>query len=181
MATPIAHKGVVAGAKVQAMTMLDLMRARAGEGGLGVLQQRADERREVRPVIKPTRRRRFISTRRFSRSIASRCGSTITTRPSSRPISTSLGIKYPTVRDRGDAATGEVDETCKRIGDGDAGVVLRDGAVACAARRTTRGSRARRKRRSAASTRWPSSRRRWSTPSSASASSACRKSRRRAT
>ncbi len=50
-ATPIAHKGVVAGAKVQAMTVLDLMtRPELVKQALGVLQQRADEGREVRPA-----------------------------------------------------------------------------------------------------------------------------------
>ena len=45
--------------------------ARAREGGVGLLQHRADEGREVRPVHQPrTRRRRFISTRRSSTSTA---------------------------------------------------------------------------------------------------------------
>ena len=48
MATPIAHKGVTAGAKVQAMTMLDLLtQPRAGAAGVGLLQERADEGSEV--------------------------------------------------------------------------------------------------------------------------------------
>ena len=51
MATPIAHKGVDAGAKVQAMTVLDLLTAaRARAAGVGLLQQRADEGREVHAV-----------------------------------------------------------------------------------------------------------------------------------
>ena len=46
MATPIAHKGVVAGAKAQAMTMLDILTAsRDRAESVGLLQQRADERR----------------------------------------------------------------------------------------------------------------------------------------
>ena len=48
MATPIAHKGVVAGAKVQAMTMLDLLAASGvGEERVGLLYERPDEGREV--------------------------------------------------------------------------------------------------------------------------------------
>ena len=48
MATPIAHKGVDAGAKVQAMTVLDLlMRPELVHAGVGLLQQRPDEGPEV--------------------------------------------------------------------------------------------------------------------------------------
>ena len=44
MATPIAHKGATAGAKVQAMTMLDLLtQAGARRAGVGLLPQRADQ------------------------------------------------------------------------------------------------------------------------------------------
>ncbi len=51
MATPIAHKGVVAGAKVQAMTMLDHSAASGtGAEGMGLFQQRPDERREVQEL-----------------------------------------------------------------------------------------------------------------------------------
>ena len=46
MATPIAHKGVTAGAKVQAMTMLDLLtKPELVDEGVGLLQERADEGR----------------------------------------------------------------------------------------------------------------------------------------
>ncbi len=49
MATPIAHKGVVAGAKVMAMTVLDLVTTtRAGRRCEGLLRQRPDQRSEVR-------------------------------------------------------------------------------------------------------------------------------------
>ena len=49
MATPIAHKGVTAGAKVQAMTMIDLLTKPAlVEAGLGLFPQRADEGHQVR-------------------------------------------------------------------------------------------------------------------------------------
>ena len=53
MATPIAHKGVTAGAKVQAMTMLDLLIApRARAERVGLLPQRADQDdRSTRPFI----------------------------------------------------------------------------------------------------------------------------------
>ena len=48
MATPIAHKGVIAGAKVQAMTVLDLLTAaRAGDAGEGLLHERPDEGPQV--------------------------------------------------------------------------------------------------------------------------------------
>ena len=44
MATPIAHKGVMAGAKVQAMTMLDiLLHPELVKKCLGLLQERADQ------------------------------------------------------------------------------------------------------------------------------------------
>ncbi|MGC4082598.1 MAG: hypothetical protein QM736_10925 [Vicinamibacterales bacterium] len=51
MATPIAHKGVTAGAKVQALTVLDLHDAsRAGPAGVGLLQQRPDQEQEGHPA-----------------------------------------------------------------------------------------------------------------------------------
>ena len=50
-ATPIAHKGVVAGAKVQAMTVLDLLtKPELVKARVGLLQQRPDQGREVHPV-----------------------------------------------------------------------------------------------------------------------------------
>jgi len=49
MATPIAHKGVTAGAKVQAMTILDLvMRPEARRAGVDVFQGRPDKGHQVR-------------------------------------------------------------------------------------------------------------------------------------
>ena len=54
MATPIAHKGVIAGAKVQAMTVLDLLtQPELVAAGVGLLQQRPDQGREVHPVHQP--------------------------------------------------------------------------------------------------------------------------------
>ena len=51
MATPIAHKGVVAGAKVQAMTLLDLMlQPKARRRREALLHRRADEDGEVSPA-----------------------------------------------------------------------------------------------------------------------------------
>ena len=48
MATPIAHKGVIAGAKVQAMTMLDiLLHPELVPEGVGLLPQRPDQGHEV--------------------------------------------------------------------------------------------------------------------------------------
>ena len=55
MATPIAHKGVVAGAKVQAMTVLDiLMRPEITEQAWDYFTERADEDRKYTPLIRPT-------------------------------------------------------------------------------------------------------------------------------
>ena len=58
MATPIAHKGVTAGAKVQAMTLVDLLLKPEVSGGVGLLQERADARRRstsrsIRPQDQP--------------------------------------------------------------------------------------------------------------------------------
>ena len=51
MATPIAHKGVQSGAKVQAMTVLDLLtRPELVDAGVGLLQQRPDQGHEVHAV-----------------------------------------------------------------------------------------------------------------------------------
>ena len=48
MATPIAHKGVNAGAKAQAMTLLEfMMRPELVTAGQGLLRQRADEGAQV--------------------------------------------------------------------------------------------------------------------------------------
>ena len=54
MATPIAHKGVTAGAKVQAMTMLDLvMRPSWSQQAWDYFRERADEGHEVRAADPP--------------------------------------------------------------------------------------------------------------------------------
>jgi hypothetical protein len=59
MATPIAHKGALAGAKVQALTMLDLLHDAEGRGGrVGLLQERADKKTSSisRSSVRRTRR-----------------------------------------------------------------------------------------------------------------------------
>jgi hypothetical protein len=62
MATPIAHKGVIAGAKVQAMTMLDiLLHPGAGREGVGLFQERADEGDEVQELPASGRQARDFS------------------------------------------------------------------------------------------------------------------------
>ena len=55
MATPIAHKGIQAGAKVVALTVIDfLMKPELVNAGVGLLPQRADEeRRNTSPLIRP--------------------------------------------------------------------------------------------------------------------------------
>ena len=54
MATPIAHKGTTAGAKVQAMTILDLMlQPQLVAAGVGLLPQRADEGQNTSRCIRP--------------------------------------------------------------------------------------------------------------------------------
>ena len=54
MATPIAHKGVVAGAKVQAMTMLDILtQAGAGDESVGLLQNVQTKETQYTPLIRP--------------------------------------------------------------------------------------------------------------------------------
>ncbi len=54
MATPIAHKGVIAGAKVQAMTMIDILTAsRAGESELGLFQQCSNQGSEICSFLRP--------------------------------------------------------------------------------------------------------------------------------
>ncbi len=50
MATPIAHKGIQAGAKVVALTVIDfLMKPELVTQAWGLLQERADEGQEVHP------------------------------------------------------------------------------------------------------------------------------------
>ena len=57
MATPIAHKGATAGAKAQALTMLDiLLEAGARRLRVELLPERPDEDGEVRAAHAPRRR-----------------------------------------------------------------------------------------------------------------------------
>ena len=54
MATPIAHKGVEAGAKVVALTVIDfLMKPELVDAGVGLLPQRADEDDEIHAADAP--------------------------------------------------------------------------------------------------------------------------------
>ena len=56
MATPIAHKGALAGAKVQALTLLDiLLTPKVVADAWDVLQERADEDDQVQAVHPPVR------------------------------------------------------------------------------------------------------------------------------
>ena len=100
MATPIAHKGVIAGAKVQAMTMLDILTAsRARAEGLGLLPQRADQGREVqelhpRPDDKPAIWLNEKTMEKYRPQMK-----TLYYDPSKYDTYLEqLGIKYPTVR-----------------------------------------------------------------------------------
>ena len=99
-ATPIAHKGVVAGAKVQAMTVLDLLtKPELVKGAWDYFNNVQTKDVKYIPFITPRHAAADAPEQGDPRrSIASRCGSTTTTRPSSRPTSISSGIKYPTVR-----------------------------------------------------------------------------------
>ncbi len=91
MATPIAHKGVVAGSKVMALTMVDfLTAARAGAGGEDLLHRRADQDRQAAGV--PGRERRAAGPdqpRDHGALPPGDAASSITTRANTRPISTS--------------------------------------------------------------------------------------------
>ena len=91
MATPIAHKGTTAGAKVQARTILDfLLRPGAGRRRRGPTS--ATCRRRTGSTSRSSRRttrRPSTSTRSCSTSSGPRCGSSTTTRRSTRPTSTS--------------------------------------------------------------------------------------------
>jgi aminobenzoyl-glutamate utilization protein B len=54
MATPIAHKGVTAGAKVQAMTVLDLLtRPELVSGAWGYFKNVQNKERQYTPLIRP--------------------------------------------------------------------------------------------------------------------------------
>jgi aminobenzoyl-glutamate utilization protein B len=55
IATPIAHKGSTAGAKVQALTALDFLLSGARQTGSGLFHERPNERREVHPSDRPGR------------------------------------------------------------------------------------------------------------------------------
>ncbi len=62
MATPIAYKGVIAGAKVQAMTMLDLlMHPELVNRSLGLLPQRANKDGEVSKLHQARRQARHLA------------------------------------------------------------------------------------------------------------------------
>ena len=59
MATPIAHKGVIAGAKVQAMTVLDILTAAGNRRrGVGLLQEHSDQEPSTCPCSVRTTNRR---------------------------------------------------------------------------------------------------------------------------
>ena len=102
MATPLAHKGSLAGAKVQALTALDYPAStRARPGGLGLLQRRPDQGPEVRaphgrgdlPAVEMNKER----MERFLPELKKRYYD-----PAKyRTYLEQLGIKYPTVRERG--------------------------------------------------------------------------------
>ncbi len=91
MATPIAHKGATAGAKVQAMTMIDLLTKPAlVRAGVGLLPQRADEVDEVR-AADPARGQAGdrAEPRDHGDATGRRCGSTTSIRRATRRTSSS--------------------------------------------------------------------------------------------
>ena len=103
MATPIAHKGVVAGAKVQAMTMLDFLTTpELVDAGVGLLQQRADQGPEVHPVHRQGHAAADVAEQGDPRRSTAPEMKKYYYDPSKYPTYLEqLGIKYPTVRGGG--------------------------------------------------------------------------------
>ena len=102
MATPIAHKGSTAGAKVQAMTALDLLLEPE------LVKQAWDYFRNVQtkdihyqPLIEATDQPAVELNRAKMESLCPSCGSTTTTRRSGKTYLEQLGIQYPTIRSSG--------------------------------------------------------------------------------
>ena len=99
MATPIAHKGVVAGAKVQAMTMLDILLhpdlvAKSWDYFKNVQTKDVQYKSFLRPDDKPAIWLNKETMEKFGR----RCRRCITTPTKYDTYLEQLGIKYPTVR-----------------------------------------------------------------------------------
>ena len=102
MATPIAHKGTTAGAKVQAMTMLDLLlRPELVTQAWDYFRTVQTKDQKYEPLLRARRQagdrveqgRRWIATGR-------RCGSTTTIPTRYKTYLEQLGIAYPTVKKR---------------------------------------------------------------------------------
>ena len=97
MATPIAHKGVIVGAKVQAMTILDILASRTGEAGLGLFQERSDQRCEVQEFSSTRRQaRHLVESENYGR-IQARMKAFYYDPSKYDTYLEQLGIKYPTV------------------------------------------------------------------------------------
>ena len=100
MATPIAHKGVTAGAKVQAMTLVDLLlKPEVDHRGVGLLQQRADAHAEVRAADPAAGQAGDRAQPRDHGEVPrADAASSTSIRRSTRRYLEQLGIKYPVIK-----------------------------------------------------------------------------------
>ena len=102
MATPIAHKGVVAGAKAQAMTIVDLLtRPELVQAGVGLLQHGADEGRQVHAVSRTRHGAADVVECRHAGAVSAGDEEAATTiRRATRRISSSSGSRIRPFADR---------------------------------------------------------------------------------
>ncbi len=99
MATPIAHKGVTAGAKVQAMTLIDLLlKPEVITASWDYFKNVQTKTQKYEPLIRPQDQPAHRArTARSWRSTASRCGKFYFDPTKYKTLLEQLGIQYPTV------------------------------------------------------------------------------------
>ena len=104
MATPIAHKGVVAGAKAQAMTVLDiLMRPEITEQAWDYFRNVQTKDRKYTPLDSSGRQASHLAERRDHGEVPARDAKYYYDPTKYKTYLDQLGIKYPTVRESGAA------------------------------------------------------------------------------
>ena len=99
MATPIAHKGVVAGAKVQAMTILDLLlHPEAVEAAWKYFKEVQTKETQYNAIIRPTDKPAFFLNKKIMDEYRPRMKTMYYDPSKFDTYLEQLGIKYPTVK-----------------------------------------------------------------------------------
>lgn len=119
MATPIAHKGVVAGAKAEAMTLIDmLMKPEIIKNAWDYYRNEQTKEIKYTPLISPKEQPAIYLNRKIMTEFKPQLQKYYYDPSKYKSYLEQLGIKYPTIRDDQRAAIKDKEATASKVGGG---------------------------------------------------------------